>query len=499
MTIETRELTKNYPLKTALDNVSVTFADGKIHALVGENGAGKSTLVALLAGDLQPSAGEILLDGTPVHFATPKDALAQGIVLVHQRPMLASALTAKENIILQLQSTRTKKPFFLHAPTAEMLTLRNEWTPALNLNALVKDLGGNLRFYTSLLGALLQHPRVLMLDEPSAFLDMDERLSLYMHLRSLADTGTNIIVITHSPTEATTYTDTITHLHDGKIVEGGSLPLAPKQVAPRIVPASSADSLRFVACPLPPLRGKSPVTPPSSLRTPRSPALALTDVSARPKNRPALLSATIAAEYGEITAVTGLQEAAMDTLEDTVTGMQSASAKGMVTLTDGSGSHTIRANKLSPQFLRQHGAAIVPSDRTFRAAHPKITVEQLLSVYTKSDTRAKSAALIAEAGVNITPDQLVSNLSGGMLQRLILTRELSARPRLLILCNPMQGLDTQAQANLQKTLTDLAAQEKAILILGTQDFPLSLCHKVYRLEAGKTELVPAPSVQGATP
>ena len=189
----------------------------------------------------------------------------------------------------------------------------------------------------------------------------------------------------------------------------------------------------------------------------------------------------------------------MDTLEDTVTGMQSASAKGMVTLTDGSGSHTIRANKLSPQFLRQHGAAIVPSDRTFRAAHPKITVEQLLSVYTKSDTRAKSAALIAEAGVNITPDQLVSNLSGGMLQRLILTRELSARPRLLILCNPMQGLDTQAQANLQKTLTDLAAQEKAILILGTQDFPLSLCHKVYRLEAGKTELVPATSVQGATP
>ncbi|MBQ7158392.1 MAG: ATP-binding cassette domain-containing protein, partial [Treponema sp.] len=218
-------------------------------------------------------------------------------------------------------------------------------------------------------------------------------------------------------------------------------------------------------------------------------ALTIQNVSSRPKNRPALLSASIAANYGEITAVTGLQEAALDTLEDTITGMETAYAKGLVTLTDSTGEHTIAANHLSPQFLRAHKTAIVPSDRNFRAANPAVTVEQLLTVYTKTDIHQKAAALIAEAQVNITPEQLVSNLSGGMLQRLILTRELSTQPALLILCNPMQGLDIEAQGNLCKTLTNLAAQGKAIIVIGTQDFPLTLCQKVYKLESGNTELV----------
>ena len=111
MTIQTRSLTKTYLLKTALDSVSVTFADGKIHALVGENGAGKSTLAGLLSGDLHPTAGEILLDGIPVAFTSAKDALKAGIVLVHQRPLLAASLTAKENIILQRQATPARRFF----------------------------------------------------------------------------------------------------------------------------------------------------------------------------------------------------------------------------------------------------------------------------------------------------------------------------------------------------------------------------------------------------
>lgn len=476
MTVETCGLTKSYPLKTALDRVSVSFAGGKIHALVGENGAGKSTLARLLCGDLLPTAGKILLDGTPVAFASPKDALRAGIVPVHQRPLLATAITAHENIILQVQKTSAQKPLFLHKPTAELRALRDRWAEHLNLGALVKDLGGNMRFYVSLLGALLRKPRVLLLDEPSAFLDSTERSRLYQNLRALADGGTNIIVITHSRAEATTCADSVTLLQNGALIAQFASPQDYDgwlKQHPAVAPNET------------PGRG-TPLTP---LSAPQKSALTVTHLSSLPKNRPALLDASLTAAYGAITAVTGLKEAALDTLEDALTGMECASAKGFVTLTAADGTRTtVRASKLTPRLLRAHRTAIVPSDRTFRAAHPDITVEQLLSVYAKADPRGTALRLIRRADVHITPEQSVAHLSGGMLQRLILTRELATAPALLILCNPMQGLDIQAQATLCQTLVALARAGKAVLIVGAQDVPLSLCQNVYALESGMLHL-----------
>ena len=496
MTVETRGLTKSYPLKTALDRVSVSFAGGHIHALVGENGAGKSTLARLLCGDLLPTDGSILLDGTPVAFASPKDALRAGIVPVHQRPLLATAITAHENIILQVQDSRARKPVFLHAPTTELRSLRDRWAEHLHLNALVKDLGGNMRFYVSLLGALLRKPRVLLLDEPSAFLDSSERTRLYQNLRTLADGGTNVIVITHSRAEATTCTDSVTLLQNGTLVAQFDSPKAYDKwltqhptIAPNETPGAiqggeslpPAPKQSFSASHSP--RG-APQTSPSA-----SVAITVTHLSSLPKSRPALLDASLTAAYGAITAVTGLQEAALDTLEDALTGMETASAKGFITLTAADGaSTTVRASKVTPRLLRAHRTAIVPSDRTFRAAHPDITVEQLLSVYTKTDPRGTTLRLIRRANVHITPEQSVAQLSGGMLQRLILTRELATDPALLILCNPIQGLDLQAQATLCQTLVALTRAGKAVLILGTQDFPLSLCQTVYALESGVLHL-----------
>lgn len=494
MTVETRGLTKSYPLKTALDRVSVSFAGGHIHALVGENGAGKSTLARLLCGDLLPTAGSILLDGTLAAFASPKDALRAGIVPVHQRPLLATAITAHENIILQVQASRARKPLFLHAPTAELRSLRDRWAEHLHLHALVKDLGGNMRFYVSLLGALLRKPRVLLLDEPSAFLDSTERTRLYQNLRALADSGTNVIVITHSRAEATTCADSVTLLQNGTLIAQFDSPKdyddwlkQHPAIAPNETPSGEslppAPKQRFSAPPSP--RG-APLTPPSA---PQKNALAVIHLSSLPKNRPALLDASLTAAYGAITAVTGLQEAALDTLEDALTGMETASAKGFVTLTATDGAcTTVRANKVTPRLLRAYRTAIVPSDRTFRAAHPDITVEQLLSVYAKTDPRDTALRLIRRADVHITPEQSVAQLSGGMLQRLILTRELVTDPALLILCNPMQGLDIQAQATLCQTLVALARAGTAVFILGTQDFPLSLCQNVYALESGVLRL-----------
>lgn len=478
MFITAEHLTRKYLLKTALNDVSVRFAEGKIHALVGENGAGKSTLAAILAGDIRPSAGTLCIDGKNTAFSSAKDALAQGIVLVHQRPLLAKNLTVSENIWVSTDST-----FFIRPPSAELLALRQTWAPALQLTAYVRDLGGNLRFYASLLGALLKKPRCLILDEPSAFLDMEERKSLYGRLKELAAAGTTIIVITHSTAEALQYADSVTVLSEGALVaqfEGAEAYRAWLENAQR-----------------PQAEGAGTGTPRA---VQGSSCLKLDHAGARPKNRPALLDASIEAPYGQITCVAGMQEAALGTLEDVVSGMERACTQGSATICspDGTHSETVQLvhGGLSAAFLRRHRCAIVPSDRTFRAADPHITVEQMLSVYARSGTRQLAQKLIQEAGVNITPEQRVSNLSGGMLQRLILARELSIQPELLILCNPMQGLDIQSQGKLCRTVTGLAAAGTAVLIIGTADFPLSLCSRVYSLEGGKTRLSFSREAQG---
>src|SRR5574344_2009960 len=187
MRIELRAVSKSYLLKTALHDVNISFSPAKIHALLGENGSGKSTLAGILAGDIQPTSGAVLLDGTPVIFHSAKDARAKGIVLVHQRPLLADSITVKENILLGLSTTHLLKNDRQLVQAFD--ALKKEWAPRLQLTSFVKDLGGDERFYTSLIGALLLTPQCLILDEPSSFLDQEQRNALYRSLQKLGASG----------------------------------------------------------------------------------------------------------------------------------------------------------------------------------------------------------------------------------------------------------------------------------------------------------------------
>ena len=505
MTIETRSLTKAYPLKTALKDVSIQLEEGKIHALVGENGAGKSTLANLIAGSLIPTSGSILIDGREAVFSCAADALAQNIVLVRQRPLLSESVSAWENIILKTpadgkQGIFKQGGFFLKAPSDDFLRLKDCWCPALNLNAKVRDLGGNMRFYISLIGSLMRHPACLILDEPSAFLSVEERKFLYEKLRNYADGGMNVIVITHSYSEAVTYPDTVSLLRDGHLVRQFKDREAYKEYYQTSARASGAvqDAGQTIQPP-----ATETVVPPASPAAPAQnrpasgksrPCLRLDGASVRSRNKPALLNATLTACYGEITAVTGVKEAAMETLEDLLTGLEDEKEAGLFSFTDCAGKEEevrLVSKKLSASFIRNKKGAIVPSDKTFRASNPGLTVLQMLSVYEKKerDREALARKLIAQADITIDLHESCAALSGGMLQRLILARELSTNPDFIILCNPMHGLDIDSQGRLCRQLEQLAAQGKAILLLGAEDFPLSLCTRVYSLESGITRLV----------
>ena len=210
MNLELRDICLKFSHKVVLQKLSIRFEEGQLHALLGENGAGKSTAANIICGELQPDSGQILINGEPVVFHTPREAINRGICYVHQRPMLADSITVKENLLLGLNKEQK----------ASLLPVAKKWLPELNLNTLTKAYGADTRFFIALSSALIKEPRVLILDEPSALLDNDQEKFLFENLRELAAGGMNIIVITHNYEEAKKYCDTIDYLEDGVLKSG---------------------------------------------------------------------------------------------------------------------------------------------------------------------------------------------------------------------------------------------------------------------------------------
>ena len=206
MNIGLENICKSYKLKTVLQDVSLNFQSGKIHALLGENGAGKTTLAKILSGSIQMTSGKMFIEGHEVIFKSEADAIKAGIAIVQQRPLLASSLNVWENV----QLAEGKK---IHREKLD--ELQKQWAPSLNLKTKIRDLGGNHRFYAALLSALIKDPDCLILDEPSAFLDSKERDFLYSRLKEFCAGEKTVIVITHSMAEAAKHSDTVRILKEG--------------------------------------------------------------------------------------------------------------------------------------------------------------------------------------------------------------------------------------------------------------------------------------------
>ncbi|MBP5696652.1 MAG: ATP-binding cassette domain-containing protein [Treponema sp.] len=463
MEICLQNISKAYPFKTALCDISVTFAAGKIHALLGENGAGKSTLAKIISGRIKMTGGEVFIDGERTFFSSPKDALKKGIVEVQQRPLLSFSLTARQNILLSCKSFSSYGSRLFNT---RLLELKEKWAPKLVLDQKIKDAGGAQHFYTGLLCALMQDFNCLILDEPSSFLTPEERKALFLHLREEAQIGKTIILITHSKTEALNYADTITLLQKGKLI--GFFPSTQQYTSQANYISAQGTRAYSSANEKEETKSKE-----------KKPCIRFTNASCTPARQPAVRGITLCASYGEITAVASSNEASFVTFENFITGMSKAKCGGRVEFAE----KEFNAKKYSTTFLRKNKVAIVSSNKTFRASNPDLSVEQMLSIF-----GGNPDVLIKKAGVSITKEEKCSSLSGGMLQRLILERELSINPDLVILCNPMQGLDVSAQAALCKRIESIAKEGAAVLLIGSNDFPMTLCSKVYSLQNGRISL-----------
>ncbi|MCQ2613705.1 MAG: ATP-binding cassette domain-containing protein [Treponemataceae bacterium] len=478
MILQIDDIKKSFFRKNVLKGVSLVFESGKTYALLGENGAGKTTLAEIIAGNLLRDSGEIFLDEKSLELESARDAQSKGIFLVEQRPLLSDQLTGLENIVLGSEPVSAGFMINRKAAKKRIGELADSAGLSVDFDKKAQDYSAGERFFVSFLAALYRNPAFLILDEPSATLDKDEKRLLFDWIEKLSAAGLCVILITHNFEEARKNADRIVVLRDGlvrQVFEGGD------KADPDLIYSAIFGNGGEAADP-----GENGIETEEDLTELicSEPVLRADNLTLRPQNGPALFDISFSAEKGRITAIYGQLEAGLSTLENLVCGMISkkdfsASKKA------GSISFYSKSGYFSAEDLRRLKVGFVPLNKQFRAAHPDLTVKQMLCSVSPDE-----AEVLADSGINCLLFDKVSTLSGGMLQKLIITREVHLAPELLILANPTYGLDSEKSLALARELQKLAAQGIAVLILSvTKEGIESVAHKSYELVGGK--LTPA--------
>lgn len=477
-TVQVSNLCKHFSSKSVLNNISVTFQAGKVYALLGENGAGKSTFASILTGSQRPSSGTICIDGEGFQTLTTADAQRMGICIVHQRPLLASSLTARENIVLGSEPQLpfgiiNKKQIFKLTETLKQTYLSELEMP---LNTQSAYLTADMRFFTAYLAALYKKPKLLILDEPTAALDSAEKQILFSSILQLVQEGTSVIIITHNMQEAAEYADAIIILEYGQIqtINNHNKTVTAQILKDRFVEKKETEQTEnnFSVC----------------NRVGKICVFQTENITALPREGAAIRNISFSLYTSHILLIEGQRENGLQLLEDIITGMYEGKCSGSIRLTSNTETQifNLATQHLTCGILRKAGSAIIPFDRTYRASHPLLTVEQICCAgYHGKNPLLHTKHLIEQAQIKIQPHEYAAALSGGMLQRLILERELSSAPVLLILSDPLQGLDTVKAAELAQRFQQIAHNGTAVLILAAAgQYPRQYCTQSYLLSDG---------------
>ncbi|MFC4492755.1 ABC transporter ATP-binding protein [Streptomyces ovatisporus] len=439
-------------------NHDIDFAvrRGTVHALVGENGAGKSTLMKILYGMQKPDEGTITVDGEQVSFATPGDAIARGIGMVHQHFMLADNLTVLENTVLGAEG--------LHGigggARKKIKELSDAYRLGIRPDVLVEELGVADRQRVEILKVLYRGARTLILDEPTAVLVPQEVDALFENLRELKAEGLTVLFISHKLGEVLSVADDITVVRRGTTVAS----VKPEETTPKQL----AELMVGSELPSPETRESTVTTTPmlcvEGLR------LSATDTDGAV--RAVLDGITFTIHKGEVLGVAGVEGNGQAELVEAVMGMRELES-GTVTL-DGADitAHSTRAR-------REGGIGYIPEDRHRHGLLLEGTLwenrilghvterpnskGQLLDI---AGARSDTGRIVAEYDVR-TPgiEVTAASLSGGNQQKLIVGREMSHRPKLLIAAHPTRGVDVGAQAQIWDQIREARREGLAVLLI----------------------------------
>jgi ABC-type uncharacterized transport system ATPase subunit len=453
-TVWMRGITKRFPGVLANDRVDFDVVPGEIHALLGENGAGKSTLMKILYGFSQPDAGEISVRGARCRFRSPRDALRRGLGMVFQQFMLVPSLSVAENVLLSLPAGGVR----IHHRRAErtIAELSTRYGLAVDPSARVWQLSVGEQQRVEILKLLARGADVLILDEPTSVLTPQETCRLFTTLRGLAGEGRAVVLITHKLPEVMAVSDRVTVLRRGRHVRTvATAATSPGELARMMVGRETFDQPR-----------RDQVTPGLE-------ALRLQGVCAdNDRGLPALREVSLSVRAGEIVAVAGVAGNGQRELGEVVAGLRRP-GRGRVFI---NGQDRTGA---SPLEVIRSGVAHIPEDRLGLGVAPDLSAADNLVLKSYRDARfgrgvvldrravvRHARALIDEFEIQIPgPETRVRALSGGNLQRLILAREISPRPRAVLAFHPTRGLDIVATAGVHRTLLEQRRAGAAILLI----------------------------------
>jgi len=455
--VQARGITKHFPGVVANDGVDFEAAVGEVHALLGENGAGKSTLSNILTGLYRPDAGEILLYGKPVEFHTPRDALDAGICMVHQHFRLVEPFSVAENVVLG-DHRGEGKAFRLRPRATErrVAEISKRYGLHVDPRARIWQLSLGEQQRVEILKALYREARILILDEPTAVLTPQEADVLFETLREMAAEGRTVIFISHKLHEVKAVADRVTVLRNGRT----------------ITTVSTADATPRSLASLMVGREVGTTTSEHAPRAAGEAVLRLDGVWADgDRGEPAVRGASLDVCSGEIVAIAGVSGNGQRELAETITGIRPAT-KGGVTV----GGRRVRGD---PRAALAAGVAYVPEDRLGTGVAPSLSIAHNLVLRSYRhppvsrgpllrlrEIRERAVELIRHYSIATPgPSAPARLLSGGNLQKVVLAREFSGRPKLLVAASPTRGLDVGAIETVHAYLREAAAKGVAVLLI----------------------------------
>ena len=470
--LRVEEISKAFPGVQALDKVSVDFIKGEVHALVGMNGSGKSTLMKILTGVLKQDSGDIIMNGEKQNINSVRDSRNLGISLVYQELSLVPCLTVAENIFLGHPVSKMGLVSISEAKK-KAAKLLSDLGININVNAYVEDLPVAEKQMVEIAKALSINETVLLLDEPSAVLTQNELDNLFRLIRSLKKNGVTIIYISHRLEEVFEIADRVTVLRDGKLIGTRTISeLEPKELI-RMMIGRTLDEL-FPELESAPLGIKA-----LEIRNMRSDKLSDIDIEVLKK---------------EIIGIYGVVGSGQKELAEALFGVH---AEGVHV--DEYNIYGKQAKIKNPFDAIKNGLAYIPEERKEDGLMLGLnvrdntlitfleTLKNWLGIMKKDSEKEKTSELIQRLEVK-TPSQevLVSNLSGGNQQKVVIAKWLGKGSKTLICFEPTRGIDVNAKAQVYKALEQIRREGASVIIISSElSEVLGMCDKLYVMRKGK--------------
>ena len=467
--VEMRDICKSWPGVVANDHVNLTVARGEIHALVGENGAGKTTLMNILYGLIRPDRGEIFVNGQKAEIRGPRDAIRLGIGMVHQHFMLVPPLTVAENIVLGREPGGVAAPYNRKKANDDLQALSKQYGLPIDPDARIEKLPIGLQQRVEILKVLYRGADILVMDEPTGVLTPQETNELFSVLRDLVKQGKTIIFITHKLREVLELTDTITVLRRGK--NAGTLVTRE---------TNQAEIARMMV-------GREVLlSVPKEAAKPGPVALRIENLHANSdRGLEVLHGINLEVRRGEILGIAGVEGNGQTELIEALTGIREVT-HGTVTLIASHGDKAekgIDITRMNARESRRMGLAHIPEDRREsglvltdsiedntilgRARWPQFSWRGILLLLPNIARWARKLTLDFDVR---TPSISVPAraLSGGNQQKVVVARELSSEPQVLIAAQPTRGVDIGAIEFIHRRLVEARDAGRAVLLVSAE-------------------------------